>query len=123
MNEFIKSNLQDGEVYAGVILGQNGEKDYHLFLRPEKPEKKLSWDDAMAWAKSIGYELPTRQDQSLLFANCQSEFENTWHWSSEQYAHSDDYAWVQYFYHGSQDYNRKSTTSRARAIRRLYETE
>lgn len=115
----MEENLQPGEIYAGLILGKNGTPDYHLFLRPEKPEKTLSWADAMEWAKSIGYELPTRQDQSLLFANCQSEFENAWYWSSEQHAHDDDYAWLQNFDHGYQSGSRKSYTDRARAVRRV----
>lgn len=119
LKQFLAQHLQDGETYAGLVLGENGTTDYHLFLRPEKPETELSWSKAMAWAKSIGYELPTRQDQSLLFANCQPEFEKTWYWSCEQHAHDDDFAWMQGFSYGYQLGNRKSYTNRARAVRRV----
>lgn len=119
LKQFLAQHLQDGETYAGLVLGQNGEPSYHLFLRPEKPEKTLTWADAMAWAKSIGYELPTRQDQSLLFANCQSEFKKAWYWSCEQSAHNDAYAWVQDLDSGYQSYGHKSDTNRARAVRRV----
>lgn len=117
--QFMEENLQPGEIYAGLILGKNGTPDYHLFLRPENPEKTLSWPEAMAWAKSIGYELPTRQDQSLLFANCQPEFENAWYWSSEQYSHYNDCAWLQNFYDCYQSGSHKSNMYRARAVRRV----
>ncbi len=118
--QFLAENQLEGETYAGLILGKNSDPDYHLFLRPEKPEKPLSWPAAMEWAKSIGYELPTRQDQSLLFANCQPEFEKAWYWSCEQYAHSDVYACMQDFKYGGQYGNHKSYEYRARAVRRVY---
>jgi hypothetical protein len=44
-----------------------------------------------------GGELPTRQEQSLLYANLKAEFQPDWYWSSEQ-THSDSsFAWLQYF--------------------------
>ena len=33
-HETIKSSLNDGETYAGLILGKNGQPDYHLVLLP-----------------------------------------------------------------------------------------
>ena len=32
--QFMAENLQEGEIYAGLILGKDGAADYHLFLQP-----------------------------------------------------------------------------------------
>jgi hypothetical protein len=60
--------LKLGEHYAGIILGKNGESSYHLILLAES-RKSIRWKDALDWAESINGELPTRREQSLLFAN------------------------------------------------------
>jgi len=79
----------------------------------------LTWDEAVAWAKEQGGELPTRQEMLALFGNLKSEFSENWYWTSEQRAGTPDCAWVQYFYYGGQSYGRKSGQYRARAVRRL----
>ena len=28
--QFLAENLKDGEIYAGLILGEEGQNDYHL---------------------------------------------------------------------------------------------
>lgn len=117
---FLKQNLKSGEIYAGLILGKDGELDYHLALLPAKSDKDLNWNDAMAWAKTTGGDLPTRREQSLLFANCQEHFEQRWHWSNAQHADDSVCAWLQDFYDGFQDCYRKSCEARARAVRRIY---
>ena len=119
--QFLAENQLEGEIYAGLILGKNGVPDYHLFLRPEKPEKTLSWADAMAWAKSIGYELPTRRDARLLTINCYDSFDvDKWYWTSTHDAHDDGYAWMQVFDNCTQYTTRQSDTGSARAVRRVY---
>ena len=115
---FLKENLKEGERYAGLILGEDGESDYHLFLRPGEAEN-TKWSDAMEWAKSNGGELPSRREQALLFANLKKEFKSAWYWSGEQHASDSDYAWVQTFASGSQNGYHKSNEFRARAVRRL----
>jgi len=111
--------LAHGEHYAGVILGKDGESSYHLILLPEDKDGG-KWQAAMDWAKSIGGELPTRREQSLLFANLKEEFQEQWYWSSVQHASNDDYAWYQLFSDGYQYYYDKVLSScRARAVRRL----
>jgi hypothetical protein len=115
---FLETHQREGEIYAGVILG---ERDYHLFLMPFKPLYLLmGWRAAMHWAKSVGGSLPNRQEQAILYGNLKHEFEARWHWSSEQYAYNTDYAWMQSFGNGSQGYGRKSNGHRARAVRRVY---
>ncbi|MFZ6755790.1 DUF1566 domain-containing protein [Undibacterium sp. Ji50W] len=117
--QFLAENLKPGEIYAGLILGKDGQPDYHLALLPAKPDDKLNWEAAKAWAESVGGDLPTRREQSLLFANVKEHFEAAWYWSNEQYAGIPDYAWMQGFGTGLQFTLSKSCTYRARAVRRL----
>ena len=46
-------------------------------------------------------------------------FEDTWYWSSTQFAGYESYAWSQGFSHGFQDGYHKDDELRARAVRRL----
>jgi hypothetical protein len=115
---FMQQNLQPGEIYAGIVLGQNGTGDHHLFLLPAKTEP-LTWDKAVSWAESVGGSLPTRQEQAILYGNLKHEFEPRWYWSSTQHADGSDCAWMQTFSNGYQDDTRKSCECRARAVRRL----
>ena len=116
--QWIKDNLKPGEEYAGIILGKNGEQDYHLILLPGEIEKS-SWDKATAWAKTRSGQLPTRREQSLLFANLREHFKSAWYWSCEQHAADAGFGWTQHFYNGYQSNLRKSFEGRARAVRRL----
>jgi hypothetical protein len=109
--------LKPGEHYAGVIVGKGGEASHHLILIAGEAES-VTFDEAIAWAKGQGGELPTRREQSLLLANLKSEFKPEWYWSGEK--HTDDaWAWYQTFGTGSQRSYRKGTQLRARAVRRL----
>jgi hypothetical protein len=110
--------LRPGERYAGAVLDADGNVMHHLVLLAAKPEEDLSWQAAMNWAKSVGGELPTRQEQALLFANCKAQFEARWHWSSETHEKDASYAWGCYFYYGSQGSIHKSYEGCARAVRR-----
>ncbi|MFD1558304.1 DUF1566 domain-containing protein [Paraburkholderia silviterrae] len=111
-------SLRPGEEYAGLILGEDGKPSYHLILIPGDVDGK-SWSDAKSWAAEQGGELPTRREQSLLFANLKSNFEARWYWSAEEYETNDAYAWYQYFFDGNQYGNHKGDYyCRARAVRR-----
>jgi hypothetical protein len=116
--DFMTQHLRPGEVYAGLLLGENGAPDVHLFLLPGEVSG-VTWDKAKAWAEKVGGELPTRREQRLLFANAKVCFQSEWYWSGEQHASYSDYAWVQYFGYGGQSSGRKSFAGRARAVRRL----
>ncbi|WP_041742298.1 DUF1566 domain-containing protein [Collimonas fungivorans] len=117
--QWMKENIKKGEQYAGIILSNNGQPDYHLVLLSATPGGRLTWGKAKEWASTVGGELPTRNEQSLLFANLKHEFEAAWYWSSEQNAASPDYAWMQDFGYGDQYYSHESYEYRARAVRRL----
>jgi len=110
--------LATGEVYAGLILGTEGQPRHHLVLLPGEAED-LEWEEAKAWAIEAGGELPTRQEQALLYANCKAYFQPTWYWSSEAHDSDGSYAWSQVFNGGYQSSGRKVSTLRARAVRRF----
>jgi hypothetical protein len=112
--------LNANEHYAGIIIGKNGEADYHLILM-EGEVVDVNWQEAIDWIaiRNDGASLPTRREQSLLYANLKEAFEPTWYWSSEQHASNSDYAWYQEFSNGGQYCYGKSYEMRARAVRRV----
>jgi hypothetical protein len=110
--------LQPGERYAGFLLDDAGLVSHHLVLLPGEAEK-VTWTDACAWAAKAGGELPTRREQSLLFANLKGEFQPRWYWSGEAYEEDGSFAWDQTFDNGGQISEHKSYEGRARAVRRV----
>mgnify|MGYP003385458884 CR=1 FL=1 len=114
----IDIELRQGERYVGLILSEQGQPSHHLVLLPGKAENK-TWEQALAWAAEQGGELPTRAEQSLLFANLKGEFEEAYYWSGQAHETNSSWAWYQYFLSGGQGYGRKSNEFRARAVRRL----
>jgi hypothetical protein len=110
--------LNDGEAYAGIILGKDGEPDYRLILLPGEAES-VNWTAAKEFAAKIRGMLPTRREQALLYANLKEQFTDNYYWSGEQHAVNSDSAWCQYFDGGNQGNRRESAELRARAVRRL----
>ena len=115
---FLASILKAGEHYAGIILGKDGEPDHHLILLAGEAES-VNWAQAKDFAAKAGGELPTRREQSLLFANLKEQFQPRWYWSGEQHVSDSDYAWFQTFLNGNQNYTNITTKLRARAVRRV----
>jgi len=112
--------LAAGERYAGIVIDpDNGQPTHHLILLPQQPDTRLTWDEAMAWAASIGAELPTLQESALLYANLKPAFEPTWYWTGEHYAGYASYAWTQLFVNGTQYDSDKGYKGRVRAVRRF----
>ena len=110
--------LAAGERIAGQILLEDGSLSHYLILLPGDAED-LDWEAANAWAAERGGELPTRREQSLLFANLKGEFESTWYWSGERHESNSGWAWCQDFGGGNQLSLRQSLELRARAVRRF----
>ena len=46
--------LNEDERYAGIALDATGKPTHHLILTPQQPDTRLTWDEAIAWAASIG---------------------------------------------------------------------
>ena len=110
--------LADGEIYAGLILNDDGTPSHHLVLLPGDHDDDI-WQNAVDWAASIGGEMPTRREQSMLFANAKQHFERDWYWSGERHASYASFAWYQNFTNGGQYDDHFSYQCRARAVRRL----
>jgi hypothetical protein len=108
--------LAEGEKYAGFLLDEHGVPTHHVILLAG--DTSAPWKKALEWAKKQGGELPTRREQSLLFANCKAEFKEDWYWSGEQRADA-GCAWCQDFSDGYQGWGDVSDRARARAVRRV----
>jgi hypothetical protein len=115
-SKFVIPQLNEGEIYAGAIIKPDGTGHHLILLDGDNDD--ASWDDAMAWAKSIGGDLPDRVEQSLLFAHLKDRFKPEWYWSNTQHASNSGYAWFQDFGDGYQDSTHEGSTLRARAVRR-----
>jgi hypothetical protein len=116
--EFLASILKKGERYAGIILGKDGEPDYHLILLAPK-EVYANWETAKEFTIKVGGELPTRSEQYLLIANLREEFQGKYYWSGDLRAFSSDFAWCHNFYGGGESNYSKHIVLSARAVRRV----
>ncbi|MDN8081211.1 DUF1566 domain-containing protein [Burkholderia multivorans] len=110
--------LAAGERIAGQILLEDGSLSHYLILLPGEAED-LDWEAAKAWAAERGGELPTRREQSLLFANLKGEFEQAYYWSGERHESNSGWAWCQHFSLGRQYGSHQDDELRARAVRRF----
>lgn len=114
--------LADGEIYVGAIGNKAGEA-YHLILLPGD-NGPATLADQLAWAKSIGGDLPNKLESMMLFCHAKDQFQDEAYWTNETFVDPDDpentaWAWFQDFYYGYQRSNLKLNALRARAVRRL----
>ncbi len=116
--EAITIPLAAGERFAGQVLNEDGTLSHYLILLPGDADG-ITWPDAKAWAAERGGELPTRREQSLLFANLKGEFEERAYWSAEAHESESGWAWCQYFTIGPQRHSPQTSEFRARAVRRF----
>lgn len=107
--------LNDGEHWAGIV--SLGTQLHHLILLPGEFEG--NWNDAIAWARKQGGDLPSPIEQKLLFVNLKDQFKPEWHWSNEPLASLPSFAWIQNFDNGNQNNDHTGNDIRARAVRRL----
>jgi len=108
--------LKPGEIWVGTVI--TGTRKHHVILLPGDNERN-TWQEQMAWAKSIGGDLPDRVEQALLFAQMKDQFQEEAYWSNQQHASYSDFAWYQIFDYGSQLNLNTNLKLRARAVRRL----
>lgn len=114
----LQIELAPGERYAGVVLDADGRVQHHLVLLASQGEN-LTHPQAIKWAASVGGQLPTQQEQALLYANCKPHLRPRWHWSSETYEADASCAWGCDFISGYQLYGHESWQACAVAVRRL----
>ncbi len=110
--------LKTGELYAGLMLDEAGEPSHHLIALPNEVED-ITFTDALAWATTQGGDLPTPNEQSLLFANLKKHFKPEWYWSNREHPTNKGCAFVQLFDDGRQTTSGKYHKFRARAVRRV----
>lgn len=65
MNTITLPELNEGEIYAGILLNESGAPQHHLILLPGD-NNEANWQTQTDWAKSIGGELPTRAELEAL---------------------------------------------------------
>lgn len=112
--------LADGEVYAGLSRDPDTGAWHHLVLLPAITDKDLTWQEAIEWAKSVGGDLPTRNESALLYANVRDQIDQDyWHWTATEVASVPSWAWSQTFHGGTQYDDLKGNHYSARAVRRV----
>lgn len=79
----------EGGTFTGITTQPDGS--HHAVILLPNHGERLTWKRAIAWAKNLGAELPSRPVASMLFANVKAQLKPVWHWTSEE----DDasYAW------------------------------
>ncbi len=110
-------SLSGGGKFIGIIISADGSRKHALILLPG--EFQGTWKESLAWAESMGGELPDRVEGALLFAHAKDEFKAEVYWTREQHAVDSDCAWYQGFNCGDQYYDDTDGRLRARAVRRL----
>lgn len=112
--------LVDGEIYAGISRDHDTGEWHHLVRLPDTLDRGLTWQEAIDWARSVGGELPTRDESALLHANARDRIDHGhWYWTATQHASEPSWVWVQNFYGGFQHGTCKDYRFRAHAVRRV----
>ena len=122
IREAIKSlitlpELAAGERYLCGTVNQDGSITHSILLPGDNED--ASFEEQLAWAKSIGGDLLSRAELVTAYETMPEEFQKDWYWSSTQHVSDSAYAWYQYFYDGGQLYYGTRNKLRARAVRRL----
>ena len=112
--------LSEGEIYLCGLINATGDVT-HTILLPAEAETRMTWPDAMEWAKSLNADLPTRAELVIAYEQHRSQFKQAAYWSNTpddapEYA---GWAWFQLFCLGSQCIIQQSPVLRARTVRRL----
>lgn len=118
MTEPIKlPTLAPGETYIGAVGDKHGNL-HHVILLPGDNDE-ASQADQLAWAKSIGGDLPNKVELAMLWNTCRDQFKKDWYWSNQTHEIYSEYAWCQNFLNGNEANFYVSAELRARAVRRI----
>ena len=114
--------VAEGEIYGGSIGNLNGDVCHITVVAFNDP---ASHSDQLAWAKSIGCDLPSKLEAAALFAHIKDKFEPDAYWTNETFVYPDDpednaSAWYQGFGYGTQNDCRKDGKLRGVAVRRSF---
>lgn len=93
------------------------EKNYKFELHPIISNNELKWDDAVAYAKSLGndWRLPTIEECFIMYNN--KVITEEAYWSSTEYNYG--IAWYFSFLSGSANYSNKYLTYYVCAVRSI----
>lgn len=122
IREAIKSlitlpELAAGERYLCGTVNQDGSITHSILLPGDNDN--ASFEEQMAWAKSIGGDLLSRAELVTAYETMPEEFQEDWYWSNTKHVSDSVCAWCQDFGDGYQTCNDASHKLRARAVRRL----
>lgn len=109
-----KYNLVPVEEQERTLICEIDGKKY--YLGPEA-EKRMSWEDAKEWAKSVGGQLMPREVGVVAFKNeeIRKEFRtDDWYWLEDEYDSSN--SWIQRFLNGYQNGYYKPDAFYVRAV-------
>ena len=113
-------DIQQDCVYVGLIVSADRAKSHHIIRLPYERDRLMTWNAAMEYAAQEGAELPDRVEGALLYAKRQAgEFADAYHWTREQGAGDESYAWIQSFDNGYQRSNHKGLKYRVVLVRRI----
>jgi hypothetical protein len=113
-----------GGIYLGITPNLADTGDDHLVMSPEWA-CDMTWQQAMDWAAALrsggfaDWQLGDQTEGALAYAHARHLFEHKgWHWLRTQYSRS--FAWLQFFFNGSQvNYGKRWQGGAARAFRRF----
>ena len=125
LNNLKRNNMEvviNGIVYVPKELRKKVEpviveKNYKFELHPIISNNKLKWDDALAYAKSLGndWRLPTIEECFIMYNN--KVITEDAYWSSSEFSKYN--AWYFKFIVGYAGYSSKNDTYFVRAVRSL----
>lgn len=80
----------EGGVFLGVITLPD-DRHYAIVKLNDKPNRFLTFRQAVAWAKSVHGELPSQAVAQMAFCNARDLFKPKAHWTCE--VHHEAYSW------------------------------
>lgn len=118
----VKKVIIDGIEYVPASSVKNIEKqiikkNIHFELYPEDAPKKMTWNEAMDYCKSLGkgWRLPTISEMFYIY-QCENKLiSEKCYWSNTKYYNNS--AWHFSFFNGRANYDNKFNTAYVHAIR------
>lgn len=110
-------------VHGGIYVGDHS--GHHIIFSPIEYDLpfRVDWNQANEYCKSIGMELPSKEELVLLYELYKQRTDYFpkrdyhWYWSSTE--SSSTHAWGQGFGNGDQDAGNKASNGYVRAVRRV----
>jgi hypothetical protein len=99
------------------------EKHINFEVAEKDEPEKMTWNEAMDKFKDNkdGWRLPTREELLLMYEHKEEvgNFEEDWYWSATPVKHHINFAYLQNFYRGTQNWNYMLDHNRVRCARSI----